>query len=118
MSDEQKRLEFGHLPVHENEWMAPGEYLPADDGPCVIHAVLPRRTALLRKQAGRTATAQVVATKKMDVEVRYLLASVFPVVGTEAITRIVHSQLLGHCGQGPHEACDLFVACVVVEIVC
>jgi len=47
-------------------------HLPADGGPCVVHAVLPRRTALLRKQAGRTATAQVVAA---NVDVVLLVTS-------------------------------------------
>ncbi|HEY2179026.1 MAG TPA: ribosome small subunit-dependent GTPase A [Caulobacteraceae bacterium] len=45
---------------------------PAGDGPAIIHAVLPRRTAFTRKAAGRAGEAQVVAA---NVDVAFLVAS-------------------------------------------
>ncbi|HXV01649.1 MAG TPA: ribosome small subunit-dependent GTPase A [Caulobacteraceae bacterium] len=45
---------------------------PARDGPAIIHAVMPRRTAFIRKVAGRGGEAQVVAA---NVDVAFLVAS-------------------------------------------
>jgi ribosome biogenesis GTPase len=42
------------------DWVAAG--LSEGEGPAIIHAVLPRRSALVRKAAGRETAAQVLAT--------------------------------------------------------
>ncbi len=52
------------------DWVAIGPVTKG--GRTVIHAVLPRRTALVRKEAGRTATAQVIAT---NVDIAFLVTS-------------------------------------------
>ena len=55
-----------HLAESQHEWPAVGDWvaarLPQKDGESLVHAVLPRKTAFIRKMAGQSAQGQVMAT--------------------------------------------------------